>query len=725
VKKIDLWPEPPKTAEGRVVLGCRLEGPADLPGRLWYAAEERAAPWLTPLADPWALSALFTAMGRGATLSVHGPVSRSLLANLWLFQKIWAAWSPGAYTPVDVEAERELDPGAAEGAEALLAFSGGVDSCFSALRGVRGRWGRGRIAAGLTVHGFDVPIAERAQFAGVRAKAARLLGSLGLESLTLETNVRELPGIWNQVHGAATAAALHWFAGRFAAGVVASTLPLARAATPYGTHLLTDQLLGSLRFPILHDGADSARLDKVVPLAGWPEAMENLRVCWEGSRKDRNCGVCEKCIRTKLEFLANGLELPATLTPAPTADEILGWNIKKEWQMRQIDGLIERSREKGLAASPWFPPLLERRRRLRRRFFRESLSAAASRLVRRPLRLLAIPLLAAALLAHPATLAAEGPRVETVKVLMLPYLDFAPLHIADEEGYFRDQGIVVERLQLTTSEQAVALLAHGDLDVAGAILRVDLLNAMARGAAIALVADKGHVGEAGDCSYASLVARSAWLSDLKERRLDPAAKITAGDRPATVLGYFIEKALASVAGAERIDLRVISNPAVRIEALRAGRLDVAPETEPFLTLALREPGIAEWLTAREVIPEQQFAVLAFGPRLVASSPEIGRRFMVAYLRGIRQYNQGKTRRNVELLAKSTGLQEDLVRQACWPRMRDDGSINLDRVLEFQAWAVKKGLQDRIVPPERFWDGRFTSEAGKALAATPGGGDGRR
>jgi NitT/TauT family transport system substrate-binding protein len=151
---------------------------------------------------------------------------------------------------------------------------------------------------------------------------------------------------------------------------------------------------------------------------------------------------------------------------------------------------------------------------------------------------------------------------------------------------------------------------------------------------------------------------------------------------------------------------------------------VASESEPFLTLALRESGIAEWKTAREVIPDQQFAVLAFGPRLISGPPDIGRRFMVAYLQGVRQYNRGKTRRNVDLLVKSTGLQEDLVRQACWPAMRDDGSINLDRVLEFQAWAVKKGLQDRVVPPERFWDGRFTSHANKELSGNPGGGDGR-
>lgn len=334
-------------------------------------------------------------------------------------------------------------------------------------------------------------------------------------------------------------------------------------------------------------------------------------------------------------------------------------------------------------------------------------------------------LLSLALLCVAAPVAAQVTKPDVVNVLMLPYLDFAPLHIADEEGFFAEQGIRIERFKFASADHAVALLLRGDLDVVGSVVRVNLLNAMARDGSIAFVADKGHVAAAGGCSYTSLLARRSWLQELQEKGLDPAARITVSDRPATITSYYTEKALSALATDDRIARREVGEPAVAIEALRTGRLDVVAQSEPWRTVALQDPGIAEWMPDKDVIPDQQFAILVFGPRLISRSPDIGQRFMVAYLKGVRQFNQGKTRRNVELLTAFTQLSEDLVRKACWPAMRDDGSINADKLVEFQAWALKKGLQDRILPPARFWDGRFVTHANAALAGSAASGDGRQ
>jgi len=331
------------------------------------------------------------------------------------------------------------------------------------------------------------------------------------------------------------------------------------------------------------------------------------------------------------------------------------------------------------------------------------------------LRSLATSLLAFVILLTFGPAPAQSPNPDLVKVLMLPYLDFAPLHIADEEGYFAEQGIRIERFKFASSDHAVALLLRGDLDVAGSVVRVNLLNAMARDGSIAFVADKGHVAPAGGCPHMSLFARRTWLRDLKERKLDLSARISVSERPATIVSYYIEKALSTVAAGDRIERREIGEPAVAIEALRTGRLDVVFQAEPWRTLALQDPDLAEWMPDLEVIPDQQFALLVFGPRLIIRNPDIGERFMVAYLKGVRQYNQGKTRRNVDLLVSFTQLTEDVVRKACWPAIRDDGSINADKLVEFEAWAQTKGLLDRILLPARFWDGRFVAHANRVLA----------
>jgi hypothetical protein len=46
-------------------------------------------------------------------------------------------------------------------------------------------------------------------------------------------------------------------------------------------------------------------------ISEWTLGVNNLRVCWQGELEDRNCGVCEKCIRTKLNFLATGSSIPS------------------------------------------------------------------------------------------------------------------------------------------------------------------------------------------------------------------------------------------------------------------------------------------------------------------------------------------------------------------------------------------------------------------------------
>ena len=96
------------------------------------------------------------------------------------------------------------------------------------------------------------------------------------------------------------------------------------------------------------------------------------------------------------------------------------------------------------------------------------------------------------------------------------------------------------------------------------------------------------------------------------------------------------------------------------------------------------------------------------------NPDAGRRFMVAYLKAVWQYNQGKTERNLEILAEYTGLDRELLNQACWPTARNDGQINVESILDFQAWAVEKGYLDSLVTEEQFWDPGFVEYANEVL-----------
>jgi hypothetical protein len=342
------------------VLAARVEGLGAGPRTVRFSVEARHAPHLTSLADPFACALLFPAMRSGAPLVIHGPVSRVLLGHLEEFQRVWHAWAPKHVTPVAMHADQEV-AGGPRTEDTLMVFSGGLDSSFSVYRHHRGLVGRRsrRIAAGLMILGFDIALSEREGFRAAFENSRRMLESLGIDLWRMETNVRAILPDWEPGHGTAIAAAVHCFAGRFEAALVASTAPLATLGGSWGTHLLTDRLLGSDRVRVVTDGEDTlGRLDKAALVAEWPEAMSRLRVCFVSPRPDRNCGECAKCVTTSLAFLASGLPLPATL-PRPDPREVRRLPLRGPWEVRGINKLLARARDAGVADQPCLVALSE------------------------------------------------------------------------------------------------------------------------------------------------------------------------------------------------------------------------------------------------------------------------------------------------------------------------------------------------------------------------------
>ena len=126
---------------------------------------------------------------------------------------------------------------------------------------------------------------------------------------------------------------------------------------------------------------------------------------------------------------------------------------------------------------------------------------------------------------------------------------------------------------------------------------------------------------------------------------------------------------------------------------------------------IKETAGAEiWAAPKDILPDSEFAVILYGPSLLEENRAGGERFMRAYLRAVRQYNEGKTDRNVEILAKYTELDQDLIREICWPAIRDDGQINAGSVIQFQEWGLERGLLDSVVSEEEFWDSSFIDKA---------------
>lgn len=296
----------PSIVGEQVHLTADLVRPNHATAQIWFTVPKRHRWSITRRADPFLLAAFIPAATTASLLKVTGaPASASLLRNLAAFQDVWQTWRGFKTTAIEAfTAPDEIR----ENGPAIAAFSGGVDSSFTVYRHTSPLPNRHALKAALMVHGFDIPLTDSAGFRRAAERARRMLESVGVPLILMQTNAREFLADWEMMHGTAVAAALTFFSKAYTTGLIASTGTYSLPLIPWGSNPLTDPLLGSRRFALEHDGAHSSRLDKVRALCGWPEGLRGLRFCFQNLPAEGNCGKCLKCILTALEFRCCGVD---------------------------------------------------------------------------------------------------------------------------------------------------------------------------------------------------------------------------------------------------------------------------------------------------------------------------------------------------------------------------------------------------------------------------------
>ena len=301
-----------------------------------------------------------------------------------------------------------------------------------------------------------------------------------------------------------------------------------------------------------------------------------------------------------------------------------------------------------------------------------------------------------------------------LKVISLPYISYAPFYVAEDEGYFAEQGLQIEFVKMTDAIGALPALINGDIDVWSDIIYPSCFNSMLRGAKIRIVADKGHLSTTG-CNYSVFMARRGLIEEgelsnpihLKGLRV-------ANTQGSAIMAYYLEKLLDKTK-LTMPDIQILFLPMpTRMEAFEKGSIDISTATEPWLTKILQTGHAVVWMPIQEVAPNFQHSILLYGPTLLEKNSDAGKRFMVAYLKGVRQINQGKTDKNLKILSKYTSLDMEFLKKTCWPAFRNNGQINIESMIDFQKWALKKGYLDKEVSPSQFWDPSFVDYANKVL-----------
>lgn len=294
--------------------------------------------------DVWAVLFLHKMMEYGGHYRVHGSLSSSLLTGLDRYVTAWCNLQAATYHPVILESDtveddshRVLLPGC------LSCFSGGLDACFTAFRHAKGLAGaqNQQLEACLMVKGADIRKDKEAGWVGASLSARELVDDLGIPHFfTIETNFRDMHCAYGMSYFSMLVACMRVFGRQYGHLMLGSDNCFRYFHLASGNNPVTNHFLSSHGVEIITDGSEFTRTEKAAVVASWPLALQKLRVCYRGEDLSCNCGVCEKCKRTRLNFLAVGVnELPC-MPPLESEEELLEFTMNPV-EKKEISLLLE------------------------------------------------------------------------------------------------------------------------------------------------------------------------------------------------------------------------------------------------------------------------------------------------------------------------------------------------------------------------------------------------
>ena len=291
--------------------------------------------------------------------------------------------------------------------------------------------------------------------------------------------------------------------------------------------------------------------------------------------------------------------------------------------------------------------------------------------------------------------------------------------IAQKKGYFDAEGIDAEVIPFASATQMIAPLGVGELDVGGGGPGAGLYNAAGRGVAVKVVADKGSMPPG--YGFFSLLVRKdliasgkvKTIADLKGMKIGDTSKQGSGD---------VTLSLALAKGGlkfEDIDPVYMAAPQLAA-ALRGGALDATLIQEPSLSVAVGDGSAVLFAKGDEIYPNQQLAVTFFSDKLVRGNRDLAQRFMNAYVRAARFYNDAlkdgrlagpNAEEVIDLLVANTNLKDRALYRTLVPNgLNPDGCANAEGLRRDFAFYAAQGWVDKNVNPDSVVDDSFCKAA---------------
>ncbi len=295
----------------------------------------------------------------------------------------------------------------------------------------------------------------------------------------------------------------------------------------------------------------------------------------------------------------------------------------------------------------------------------------------------------------------------------------ADAFIARDRGYYQQEGLDVQLIQLIGTPTIIQALATSQVDFAMTNPDPALFNALARGLDIKLLAALTR-NKAGDHIASFLVRQDLIDSGQFHTAKDLKGKIVGV--PAMQSQFYVNLVMQQDGlSADDVQVKPFQQASDLVSAFASKSIDAGWTPDPITTV-IQSQGLAKAVyVTGDLFPGAVGVALGMSPNIMQTNPEAAQRFIYATLRAHRDYYHAFIAKDtdkstlVQILSSDTPVKD--------PKLYDTiglASVELVPTMDTASWDVlqdyfvKIGLQEQKVDIGKYVDNSFVQKAADAL-----------
>jgi NitT/TauT family transport system substrate-binding protein len=274
-----------------------------------------------------------------------------------------------------------------------------------------------------------------------------------------------------------------------------------------------------------------------------------------------------------------------------------------------------------------------------------------------------------------------------LKMGLLPILDTLPFYVAEQKGYFEEEGINVEFVPVKSAQERDALMQAGEIDgMLNDLISTGLFNRDDVQIKIVATARRAYPESP---QFRLLAAPGSGFTSAQEL-----AGVPIGISQNTVIEYITDRMLeAEGLLPDQIEVIEVSAIPVRFEQLMAGQIQAATLPDPLAQGA-------EAAGATRVVDDSQYAqysqsVLSFSTVAIESKPNTIKKFLKAWNRAVQDLNSDPGQFS-DLLIEKGRVPESIQGSYQMPPFPEGEVASQAEWQDVVDWLLEKGLIDHPI-----------------------------